>query len=222
MRGLLLFLFLAIYKISSAQLLIDVGYTPSYFTLDGMDAISSDFNTSNPWLTDGLNEFHFLHGVHMRIKHQIDEISPWIEVNYQLNSNKYEGTRPGETTLSKGQVRSSLSSYLGGLEWEKDFFGIGGGVGYQRANFRLKEDDGPMNIDDKFLELSGVFATFYLSFLPAIDEDNISNLVIQPFVNIPFQASDFQAAQEYFQLDDLDGERFWQIGIRLILSNGQR
>jgi hypothetical protein len=224
MRNLILTPLLALFVLCChGQLLIDVGYSPSYYSLDVMKAGQKKFNQDRDWLDRELKAFHLLHGVHMRIKHRFDSWGPWIEVNYQLNSNKYEGTQPTNTALTTGKIKTSFLLYGLGLEWENNGFGMGAGLGNQKLVYRVKEETSNQKIDDELISASSTYVTAFINILPEIDPYNITNLVIQPFIVYPLSTNNFSAVADYFSLSDQAyNEKFWQVGLRLILSNGQR
>ena len=155
-----LMLFLMITELR-AQLLIDVGYSPSYYSLSILDEAKRSFNSANDWLDRDLRSFHFLHGVHVRVKHRFENLSPWVELNYQLNSNKYKGSRPAETQLTKGKIRTVYKAIGCGFEWEQRAFGVGIGIGRQEFIFRQIEKGTGQDTDVKIQEINGLFGTLY-------------------------------------------------------------
>ena len=55
-----------------------------------------------------------------------------------------------------------------------------------------------------------------------MNAENITNLVLQPFINYPFDTNDFDGISEHFDLSKRTDERFWQVGLRIVVSNGNR
>ncbi len=221
-RLLLLGMLLCVGLTAQAQLLIDAGYNPSYYSMNSFEQIEQKFNSSNPWLNRELKPFHWLHGIHLRLRHRFREVAPFIEINYQLNGNSYSGIRPNENSESKGKLRTNYRSVGIGIEWEKESFGLGIGIGRQRFILRHTEEGGVRKIDDDILDDDVTMVNLYVNILPSLDERNSTNLILQPFVTYPLQESDFASASSYFSIDELSTDKFWQIGLRLILSNGQR
>ena len=208
---------------ASAQLLIDIGYSPSFYRVDALNSIKSSFNEERTWLDEELNNFSTLHGVHARIKHRFKTWGPWIELNYQINSNGYSGEKLNASETTKGKVKSSYVSMIGGLEYEHRSFGFGAGLGQQTLRFVVKEQTGNAKIDDKILDEDNFVFTVYINLLPAYEPNNITNLVLQPYFVYPLSDMDFSSAGTYFNsVPNPVKDKFWQVGLRLILSNGQR
>lgn len=215
-RYLYILIFLFINFNAKAQFNFQVGYQYLWSELNQLNHLLDNHNSSHPEYTQKLKSLHGLHGIYLGLRYEFNALS--LTGSWSNDINKNYSLAPGTNELKSEYFYKKQFISLG-IESSKGIFALGTTVDLQLLGIknRLTGSDDKLEL----LSQQQFGSTIYSQLDFALSER--MGLLIRLSYSLPW--SSFNLRSFNLQLNptmsDLNTfEKFHQIGISIIFSNG--
>ncbi len=206
---------------SKAQFNVKIGYTYTYAQLDAANFSIGEFNAMNSSEGIELGDLHGLNGILAGFRYRIGDIGFEATWNSRFKTLKVAGLTNTSSILlqelsyRQGNYGLGIESYL------TDWLSLGGSFDFINHRFRAEAT----NSNDRYEVMSewNFGSHFHLGF--NISGNDLLTLSIQPYIQLPWNAADFDTLYRELNANILDNpnvmEESMSFGVRLVFYNGQ-